>query len=659
MKRHYFSESINAFCSLTVEEIIGILIMNNEFSSERTQTEAWVRQIEILQPLLIGFNGSIFFEYSIPRMGKRIDVVLIIDNVIFILEFKVGEKEFLQAGIDQVWDYSLDLKNFHETSVSHLIAPVLVATKAKEVLISIATTNHSDNLLFPIKANANSLLHTINAVLEYSDGENIDSDKWVLGRYSPTPTIIEAAMALYNGHTVSDISRSDATAQNLSHTSDAVSDIIKLAKEKSEKAICFVTGVPGAGKTLVGLNIATKHFDKEEGLTSVFLSGNGPLVAILREALTRDKVKRVKASGKKITKGEVMSEVKVFIQNVHHFRDDCLVDEFAPPFDHVAIFDEAQRAWNKEMTTNFMSRKKGRPGFQFSEPEFLISCLDRHKDWAVIVCLVGGGQEINTGEAGISEWIESLNRSFPEWKVYISNKLEDSEYASGKSLELIKEHKYVSIKPELHLSVSLRSFRAEHLSLLIKNILDLNIDKAKEYLVEINKKYPIVISRDLDKAKQWLKSKARGSERYGIVVSSQAQRLKPYAIDVKSPMDPIHWFLDEKDDVRSSYYLEDVATEFHVQGLELDWACVTWDADFRYSDAGWQHYSFVGNKWQNIRKEERKEYLKNAYRVLLTRARQGMVIVVPPGDSDDPTRMHEYYDSTYEYLRLVGFEELS
>lgn len=659
MKRHYFSESINAFCSLSVEEIIGILILNNEFSSERTQTEAWIKQIEILQPLLIGFNGSIFFEYSIPRMGKRIDVVLIIDNVIFILEFKVGEKEFLQAAIDQVWDYSLDLKNFHETSASHLIAPVLVATKAKEVLISIATTNHSDNLLFPIKANANNLLHTINAVLEYSEGENIDSDKWVLGRYSPTPTIIEAAMALYNGHTVSDISRSDATAQNLSHTSDAVSDIIKLAKEKSEKAICFVTGVPGAGKTLVGLNIATKHFDKDEGLTSVFLSGNGPLVAILREALTRDKVKRVKASGKKITKGEVMSEVKVFIQNVHHFRDDCLVDEFAPPFDHVAIFDEAQRAWNKEMTTNFMSRKKGRTGFQFSEPEFLISCLDRHKDWAVIVCLVGGGQEINTGEAGISEWIESLNRSFPEWKVYISNKLEDSEYASGKSLELIKEHKYVSIKPELHLSVSLRSFRAEHLSLLIKNILDLNIDKAKEYLVEINNKYPIVISRDLGKAKQWLKSKARGSERYGIVVSSQAQRLKPYAIDVKSPMDPIHWFLDAKDDVRSSYYLEDVATEFHVQGLELDWACVTWDADFRYSDAGWQHFSFVGNKWQHIRKEERKQYLKNAYRVLLTRARQGMVIVVPEGDYQDPTRMNDYYDTTYEYLKSVGFEELT
>ena len=502
-------------------------------------------------------------------------------------------------------------------------------------------------------------MNVINSVLDFSDGENIDSEKWILGRYSPTPTIIEAAMALYNGHTVADISRSDATAQNLSHTSDAVSNIIKLAKEKNEKAICFVTGVPGAGKTLVGLNIATKHFDKDEGLTSVFLSGNGPLVSILREALTRDKVKRVKATGKKITKGEVLSEVKLFIQNVHHFRDECLIDEVAPPFDHVAIFDEAQRAWNKEMTMNFMSRKKGRPGFQFSEPEFLISCLDRHKDWAVIVCLVGGGQEINTGEAGISEWIESLNRSFPEWRVYISNRLDDSEYASGKSLDLIKSHKHVITKPELHLSVSLRSFRAEHLSLLIKNILDINIDSAKDYLNRIKIKYPIVLTRDLSKAKKWLKSKARGSERYGIVVSSQAQRLKPYAIDVKSPMDPIHWFLDEKQDVRSSYYMEDVATEFHVQGLELDWSCVTWDADFRYSPNGWENFSFVGNKWQNIRKQERKQYLKNAYRVLLTRARQGMVIVVPEGDSQDPTRMHQYYDTTYIYLKSIGFEELT
>ena len=252
-----------------------------------------------------------------------------------------------------------------------------------------------------------------------------------------------------------------------------------------------------------------------------------------------------------------------------------------------------------------------------------------------------------------------MNRSFPEWKIYISNRLDDSEYASGKSLDLIKSHKHVIRKPELHLSVSLRSFRAEHLSLLIKNILDINLESAKDYLNKIKFKYPIVLTRDLSKAKKWLKSKARGSERYGIVVSSQAQRLKPYAIDVKSPMDPIHWFLDEKQDVRSSYYMEDVATEFHVQGLELDWSCVTWDADFRYSTNGWENFSFVGNKWQNIRKQERKQYLKNAYRVLLTRARQGMVIVVPEGDSQDPTRMHQYYDTTYIYLKSIGFEELN
>jgi hypothetical protein len=658
MKRHYYSDSIHNFCKNSIEEIIGQLTLQNEFSSERTQTEAWVKQIEILQPLLSNFDGQIFFEYAIPRMGKRIDAVVIIKNVIFILEFKVGEKDFLQNAIEQVWDYALDLKNFHETSYNHLLAPILIATKAKELSNIIETTSHNDNLLKPIKASISNLSHIINSVLNFSEGETIDPSKWSLGKYSPTPTIIEAAMALYNGNSVANISRSDASAQNLSHTSNAISSIINSSKENSEKAICFVTGVPGAGKTLVGLNIATKHFNKENGQTSVYLSGNGPLVSILREALTRDKVKRLKSIGEKIKKGEVLSEVKLFIQNVHHFRDECLIDEISPPFDHVAIFDEAQRAWNKEMTTNFMSRKKSRPGFEFSEPEFLISCLNRHKDWAVVVCLVGGGQEINTGEAGISEWIDSLNRSFPEWKVYISNQLSDTEYAAGNALEKIKEHRNVIIKPELHLSVSLRSFRAENLSILIKNILDLNDEIAKNYLSLIVKKYPIVLSRNLKKAKQWLREKARGTERYGLIVSSQAQRLKPHAIDVKSPMDPIHWFLDEKEDVRSSYYMEDVATEFQVQGLELDWTCVTWDADFRYSKNGWESFSFVGNKWQNIRKEERKQYLKNAYRVLLTRARQGMVIVVPEGDDQDPTRKKDFYDSTYNYLHSIGFEVL-
>jgi uncharacterized protein (UPF0332 family) len=297
-------------------------------------------------------------------------------------------------------------------------------------------------------------------------------------------------------------------------------------------------------------------------------------------------------------------------------------------------------------------------GFNQSEPEFLISCMDRHKDWAVIVCLVGGGQEINTGEAGISEWVRALNKSFPDWRIYISPKLHDSEYGTEELLNEIKKRKNVFYNQELHLAVSMRSFRAENLSLLVKQMLDLREKEAKETYNKLKDKYPIVLTRDLSRAKKWLRLQARGTERYGIVVSSQAQRLKPHAIDVKSPMDPIHWFLDGKEDVRSSYYLEDVATEFHVQGLELDWACVTWDADFRYTDKGWQHMSFCGDRWNNINKAERKMYLKNAYRVLLTRARQGMVIVVPEGDSYDITRKADYYDSTYDYLKGIGLNIL-
>lgn len=655
MIRHFYSAAIPEFLTSSVHEIFGAIAQNSSFADELTQKDAWTQQIHILKTVLKNYNGTIYFEYAIPRMGRRIDVVIIIKNVIFVLEFKVGESDFLSSAIDQVFDYALDLKNFHETSHTHLIAPILAATNANDTCFSIASTSHNDNILFPIKTNTNNLKELIDAVLLFADGEDIDCKVWSEGRYQPTPTIIEAAMALYSSHTVSDITRSDATAVNLSDTSNAVSKVIDQAKASHRKAICFVTGVPGAGKTLVGLDVATKHLDKEQGTASVFLSGNGPLVAILREALTRDKVKREKAKGNKITKGEAGREVKMFIQNVHNFRDEYLKD-LSAPFDHVAIFDEAQRAWDHQQTANFMKRKKGYSDFPHSEPEYLISCLDRHSDWAVIVCLVGGGQEINTGEAGISEWIDSLNRAYPHWEVHMSSKLTDSEYAAGEALVRIQHKEQIFIKDELHLSVSMRSFRAEHLSTLIKSLLDLDTTEAQRNYSLIEDRYPIVLTRDLSKAKVWLKEKARGTERYGIVVSSQAQRLKPFAIDVRSPMDPIHWFLDGKEDVRSSYYLEDVATEFHVQGLELDWACVTWDADFRYSPTGWTTHSFVGEKWHNIKKEERKLYLKNAYRVLLTRARQGMVIVVPEGDEADPTRSNKFYDATFDFLKLIGFK---
>lgn len=457
IKRWYYSDSIADFLKSTTEEIIGRLAVYSDFSIERTQRSAWLEEIHILRKVLSSRQGIIYFEYSIPRMGRRIDVVLLIGQVIFVLEFKVGEKEFTAYATDQVWDYALDLKNFHETSHDKIIAPVLIATEAMNVTPVIALTPQNDKLFHPIKTNAERLDEVIENVLSFGDGNDIDRVNWESGRYCPTPTIIEAAMALYNDHSVADISRSDASAINLSKTSDTISDIIQFSKDKSQKSICFVTGVPGAGKTLIGLNIATKHINPSDDLYSVFLSGNGPLVRILREALARDQVRRGYERADKIKIGDARSKVKSFIQNVHEFRDECLRDP-NPPKEHVTLFDEAQRAWTQAQTSSFMRRKKDTPGFKHSEPEFLISCLNRQPDWAVIVCLVGGGQEINTGEAGIGEWIESLNRSFPDWHIYISPKLTDSEYGAENVLKQIESRQYVEYKEELHLAVSMRSF---------------------------------------------------------------------------------------------------------------------------------------------------------------------------------------------------------
>ncbi|MDQ3843582.1 MAG: DUF2075 domain-containing protein [Bacteroidota bacterium] len=658
MLNYYFKDNIEDFLKKSAEEIIGAITLSNQFDATLFQNKSWKEQIEILQNVLAPYKGTIFFEFSIPRMGKRVDAIVIVENVVFVVEFKVGESKFHSYHVEQVWDYALDLKNFHKPSHNALLVPILVATEAKKSIVEIKTTSHNDNLIYPILVNKNDLGLAIKSTMTFfKDTETINGEVFEKGSYSPTPTIIEAAVSLYNNHSVQEITRSDAEAINLTKTTTAISDIIELAKEANKKIICFVTGVPGAGKTLVGLKVATTHLDKEKANKSVYLSGNAPLVAILQEALSRDKVSRVLQEGKKISKKEAKQAVKSFIQIIHHYRDAYLVNPEAP-YDHVAIFDEAQRAWHKEQTVKFMRQKKNQPDFNFSEPEFLISCLDRHKDWAVIVCLVGGGQEINTGEAGISEWLNAVKNRFPAWEVYISPNLADTEYSAVEAINNLQQSNVVKFNNDLHLAVSMRSFRAENLSLFVKALLDLNIEQAQDVLSLISENYPIVLTRDLSQAKTWLKEKARGSERYGLVVSSQAQRLKPFAIDVKSPMNPVNWFLDGKDDVRSSYYLEDVATEFQVQGLELDWACVTWDGDLRYSNTEWKTFAFKGNKWQNINNAERKKYLVNAYRVLLTRARQGMVIVVPEGNADDHTRKSEYYDPTYEYLKSAGIKIL-
>jgi hypothetical protein len=616
------------------------------------QLQAWEEEIDVLQSALSGLSGTVFLEFDVPRLGSRIDAVLISESAIFVIEFKCGERQYRHIDYNQAWDYALDLKNFHAASHGSPIFPILVATQAQNS-DDAWTSPNPDGVWAPYCCGARHLRRCLEDGLRQSSGPTLDADAWGCAPYHPTPTIIEAARTLYARHSVEAISRHDAGARNLRLTSVAIEEIIERARSDREKAIVFVTGVPGAGKTLVGLNVATRRKSFGEA-RAVYLSGNGPLVAVLQEALTRDELARV---GNAERKGAIKQRVKPFIQNVHHFRDEG-VRTTSEPYDHVVIFDEAQRAWTQAKTSDFMRRRKKILNFSRSEPEFLISYLDRHETWAVVICLVGGGQEIHTGEAGIAEWFEAVRAVFPHWRVHVSPGLTDSEYAAQLALERLGSVVSVVWDERLHLATSMRSFRSEKVSAFVKAVLDCDTTSAQELLGEIGDRYPIIVTRDLGRAKAWIRAKARGSERYGLVASSQAQRLKPHAIDVRVNVDPVQWFLNDRHDTRSSYYLEDAATEFQVQGLELDWVCVTWDADFRRHAGSWRYHSFRGRSWTTIHKEERKRYLLNAYRVLLTRARQGMVIFVPPGDESDPTRLPAFYNDTHRYLTELGIPEV-
>ena len=651
----FYAEPISSFLGQSNDHIRGVLSGQSPFADSPDQKDAWNSEIAILKKALQGMEGFLCLEFDVPRIGSRIDAVVLSGGCIFVLEFKVGESAFHREAINQVWDYALDLKNFHRASHRAPIVPILISTLAQKGSSELSQP-FADRVYEPITTNPENLMHLLCTALSNIDAVPIDPYEWVSSPYQPTPTIIEAAQSLYSRHSVEAISRHDAGARNLAVTSKRVEELIKKAARDSEKHIIFLTGVPGAGKTLVGLNVATKKRDEHQQTHAVFLSGNGPLVAVLREALTRDEVDRQKAVQKKVRKGEVGQKVKSFIQNVHHFRDDGLRDA-APPCNRVVIFDEAQRAWDKAMTSSFMARKKNRPDFNQSEPEFLISYLNRHVDWAVIICLVGGGQEINRGEAGIAGWLDAIQHSFADWNVHVSPNLTDSEYAAGDALSHLSGVRTISKDPDLHLSVSMRSFRAENVSAFVKSVLDCEMAMAQEQLSLLRDRFPIVITRDLARAKSWIRSKARGSERFGLVASSGAERLRPHAVDVRFEINPIHWFLNGTSDVRSSFYMEDPATEFQVQGLELDWVCMTWDADLRLSRSrDWNYHSFRGDKWTNVHKSETRQYLLNAYRVLLTRARQGMAIFVPPGDEADHTRKPAYYDHTFDYLKEIGIE---
>lgn len=709
MSRCLYNSSFTDFLNTDDNTIFGVLCDRYHGEALTTTREAWKSEISIMKDILVRFankDGQIIFEYDIPRLGKRVDVVLLFEGIVFCVEFKVGESRILESDIDQVLDYALDLKNFHKFSEDRIIAPILVATNYRNSSTNIQMSVYDDRVVNPLVSGKAGVSHLISEVLRYFPNETSVNPNWIISPYAPTPTIIEAAKTLYENHSVENITRHEADKVSTDKTIEYILDVIQRSKLNQEKSICFVTGVPGAGKTLVGLDVAIKQTYqgqnepvKNEG--AVYLSGNGPLVAVITEALAQDNHKKCKAKGEKKKMTDSRREVAKSIQMIHRYRDNMLakiknpvengVLEIDPTkavkmesagfgeVEHVAIFDEAQRSWTHKRLADYLKsggtygNKLKVPNFPLSEAAFLIWSLDQREDWATIICLVGGGQEINTGEAGISEWIKALNEQFPHWNVYISPKLTEPEYAEGKVNELLKNNCNVTYSESLHLGVSLRSYRAEKLSAFVHALLSFD-ENASALYNEIKDKYPIVLTRDMAKARKWLHDKVRGTERTGVLVTKESARFKPLAIHILPSGDEnaVHWFLDDKSDVRSSNYLEDAATEIQVQGLELDYTCLLWDADMRYENGEWRFYRFNGQtKWVEQTggtesKQELMKYMLNAYRVLLTRARAGMVICVPEGNPnknvsgfwEDSTRLPEYYDGTYQYLKSLGIEEI-
>ena len=707
--RCLYINSIERFLYENALSVLGTIIDSFHGNARTTTIEAWKSEINIMRNVLSQFvdkDGQIIFEYDIPRLGKRIDVVLLYKGIVFCIEFKVGENSILEADLDQVLDYALDLKNFHKLSQDKVIVPILVATNYINFSTVVQMSVYDDKVVNPLVTGESNINDLISKVVDRFPNESLIDSNWIISPYSPTPTIIEAARSLYENHSVEDITRHEADKVSTDKTIAYLMNVIKDSREKEKKTICFVTGVPGAGKTLVGLDVAIKQTyqgqnEPIEDEGAVYLSGNGPLVAVLTEALAQDNYKKCKERKEKKKLTDSRREVSKSIQMIHRYRDNMLAKIKNPvengileidrdkamkmekagfgEVEHVAIFDEAQRSWTHKRLAEYLKRggtygnKLKVLNFPLSEAAFLIWSLDQREDWATIICLVGGGQEINTGEAGISEWIKALNDIYKHWEIHISPRLTEAEYAEGKVNELLKNRNDVIYSDNLHLAVSLRSFRAEKLSAFVHSLLSFDVNASKLY-DDIKCNYPIVLTRDMNKARRWLHEKVRGSERTGVLVTKEAARFKPLAIHILPSGDEnaVHWFLEDKTDTRSSNYLEDAATEIQVQGLELDYTCVLWDADMRYVNGQWHFYKFNGQtKWNEIQgitesKQDQIKYMLNAYRVLLTRARLGMVICVPEGNPnktatgfwEDSTRIPEYYDGTYEYLKSLGIMEI-
>lgn len=668
MNAGYFS-TVKEFLDCNPDTVVGVLsqqIASSGISQQHSkQINVWNRQVEVLKNAfnemaesgIHVIDWTLVFEYPIPRRQKRPDVLVLTENMVFVIEFKFGATDYDAASRWQTEDYALNLRDFHAESSGRVIVPVLCATDART--IDEHSYHLNESLVAPLlRTNTATLGRTLRVSYRTLKGscntEKLDVSVWLSSAYRPTLTIIEAAETLYENHSVRDISHN--YAENLSATTDMVAQAILSAKTEKKRTLILITGVPGAGKTLTGLNVVhDPSIRSKQGPSGIFLSGNGSLIKVVREALVLNQQK----AGRR--RNEAEHEVSTFIQNVHQFLRYHRENPEAIPHEHVVVFDEAQRAWDRHQ----MNRKQG---VDYSEPFELLSIMERTADWSVVIGLVGGGQEIFLGEAGLEEWGRAIQETALDWNVIASPEvIKGGSSLAGHRLfenDVPSDINFTS-DTLAHLSVSVRSHRARKITDWVNQLLEPNSNTACMNVPNI-KEFPLVVTRSLSDAREWLRLRSAGdiNKRCGLVCSSEDQRFRAYGLENSTGFRRGYafkkWFLSPPDDVRSSFSLEVPATEFECQGLELDYVGVCWGGDLTLNPTLnlWVYRKFRGAKWQNCHSESERDYIKNRYRVLLTRARLGMVIWVPPGCKKDPTRPPEWLDGIYGHLRNAGVPEL-
>jgi len=666
----YYVSSAANFVEDAPDRIVGLLsqALIEHFSGDHDrQLYSWRQQVQLLQDEFRKFlpgrtparDWGLIIEYPLLRLQKRLDVVILAGEVICILEFKVGAQTLAEADRRQVEDYALSLRDFHTSSRDATIYPVLCATASSKTNLA-PIEKGTVGQVGAIGSDGLCLLFAQLAAFQSQQASTqIDYQAWDRGAYRPVPTIIEAAEALYAGHSVGDIAQAGAEAQNLGATTEALISLIQRAKREGEHLVIFVTGVPGAGKTLVGLNAVHDPRFRDEGHTfGAYLSGNTPLVRVLREALAEDEHRR---RGTK--KSEARRRVQSAIQTLMDFlREYLKAHDGEAPDDHVIIFDEAQRAWDAAYGAQKFNRSK-------SEAGLFLEIMGRHDDWAVIIALVGGGQEINKGELGISEWGRALQAERDRdgaraWKAIASPQvLAGDEVTAWQSLFDSEVPAWVEADARLHLSTSIRSYGSDAAPKWVNSLLASDLQSAAS-IARSEADFPVYLTRDLETARAWLVQHSRGNRRSGLVASSGARRLRAEGLGASigaAELDAVaHWFLRPRGDIRSSFALEVTANEYACQGLELDYVGVCWDGDlaFDFSHAKWRPRRLNGTRWQTVQGDDGRNWILNKYRVLLTRARLGMVIWVPRGSSADETRLPKVYDTIAGVLIASGARSL-